>query len=198
MDPINGIFRGVLTDFYVVARALTNQEMQQFTNDCKNPQEIFKNVTFDMLINWKEIDILIEGNNTVSVYLSSDEVCRDKKEETVKIIPIKQNYSNSKQTCEQVGGSLYYVRNTDDVEKLASNLLKGNQFGANVSGDIDVCGSTFWLPIRQNGTKDTVTVEYIWYQEVEKIVQRVDYLPWLFGQPNGGNKTAIVVSKIAL
>ena len=128
-----------------------------------------------------------EGNNTVIIQLSLDEVCRERNEETIRIVSIKQNYSNSKQRCNQMGGNLHYPKNNIDIENLPLKLLKNNHLKEeNITELINICGSTFWIPIKQNGTKSTITGGYAWHEDIENGTKEAHYLPWLFGQPNGG------------
>ena len=193
MDPLNGIFRGLLTDLYILSRALKAKEMLRFTKDCINPMTNFlklhnNNSRQHILFDWNQMKVTKEGENTEKIQLRANEVCRDHKEETVKIITIKQNYSNARHMCNQLGGDLYHLRSKKDIEHLSSKFLRNNQFGENETALVDFCGSTFWMPIVQNGTLHSDTGNPVWYLDAENGEQQmVTFLPWLFGQPNGGN-----------
>ena len=192
LDPLNGILRGEITDFYLSAKAMSHQDMIDFTSqDCRNTQSIFGNSTSDILIDWKNLNIVKEGTNTESIQLSVDEVCREKNEETMLIMSIKRNYSNSKYMCNLLGGNLFNPKSKADIENLPFELLKSNHLTElNLTDIIGHCGNLFWIPIRQYGAKDNTTGRYIWYQDIgnvsEELPTKATYLPWLFGQPNGG------------
>ena len=89
---------------------------------------------------------------------------------------------------------MYYPKNQVDIETLPTKLQKGNkEKKRSITELINVCGSTFWIPVKQNGTKHGITGEYIWYQDNADNTNEAEYLPWLFGQPNGGIKKYIII-----
>ena len=161
------------------------------TWDCRQGTNVFDKYSNNTLINWKNLNIIRKGSNIEMIELHRDEVCRDKNEETVLISSIKRNYSNSKQSCRQIGGSLYRPRNQNDIENLTSNLLKNNHLvEENITEITNYCGLLFWIPIRQLESNDKKIEEYDirWYEDKGKgKVEEAKFLPWLFGQPNGGN-----------
>ena len=82
---------------------------------------------------------------------------------------------------------MYNPQCNADIENLPSILLRGNHLGEqNITELVTYCGNLFWIPIRQNGTKNATTGEYVWYQDVGNSLTQAVYTPWLFGQPNGG------------
>ena len=99
-DSINGIFRGELTDLYVLSKAITLQDMIQFTSwDCKtfvlNTTLARHNAQYSslsFLIDWRKLNITEEGSNIKHIQLSLDEVCRDNDEEVVKVFIIKLDH----------------------------------------------------------------------------------------------------------
>ena len=189
---MNGILRGEMTDFYVASQSLSLSEMINFTTwDCRQNKNVFDKYSSKKLIDWKNLNIVRKGSNIEIIQLDRDEVCRDKNEETVLISSIKRNYSNSKQTCQQIGGSLYNPKSQNDIENLTSHLLKNNHLvSENITEITNFCGLLFWIPIRQLDFNDGNTKEHKiqWYEDKgEGPPKEATFVPWLFGQPNGGN-----------
>ena len=188
-DPLNGILRGEITDFYLLSKAMDLQDMINWntTMSCRDSKSFFGESSSDLIIDWNNLTIVKAGNNSEKVDLSVDEVCRDKNEEAVIIFSIRQNYSYAKHMCNLIGGSMYNPQCHADIENLPSILLRGNHLGEqNITELVNHCGNLFWIPIRQNGTKNATTGEYVWYQDVGNSLTQAVYTPWLFGQPNGG------------
>ena len=195
---MNGILRGEITDFYVASKAISLSEMINFTTwDCRQNKNVFDQYSNTILIDWKNLNIMRNGSNIEIIQLDLDEVCRDKNEETILISSIKRNYSNSKQTCQQIGGSLYNPMSQDEIENLTSNLLKNNHLKEeNITELTNYCGLLFWIPITQlmlNNEKFGEQ-EIRWYEDTgEEPPKEASFLPWLFGQPNGGRHLTITI-----
>ena len=188
---MNGILRGEMTDFYVASHSLSLSEMINFTTwDCRHDKNVFHKYSDNILLNWTSLNIVRKGLNIEMIQLDRDEVCRDKNEETVLISSIKRNYSNSKQSCQQIGGSLYNPMSQDDIENLTFNLLKNNHLVEdNITEITNYCGLLFWIPITQLESADEEVEEekILWYDDIGNDPPKVaTFLPWLFGQPNGG------------
>ena len=164
------------------------RDMMDFTTfNCRNTTSIFDKHSSNILVDWKNLQIAKKGNNTKIIELNIEEVCRDKNEDTTIIFSIKQNYSNSKHVCNQIGGILFNPKSNADIKTLPLSLLKGNHLDEENITDLTLhCGNLFWIPIKLNETEQTTSGRYIWYQDIKSNFPQATFLPWLFGQPNGG------------
>ena len=164
------------------------RDMMDFTTfNCRNATSIFEKNSSDILVDWKNLQVAKKGNNTKNIQLNVEEVCRDKNEETTLIFSIKQNYSNAKHLCNQIGGILFNPKNKSDIENLPLSLLKGNHLDAENITDLTLhCGNLFWIPIKLNEAEQIKAGRYSWYQDIRSNFTKATFLPWLFGQPNGG------------
>ena len=90
--------------------------------------------------------------------------------------------------CNQIGGTLFNPKNNADIENLQSNLLESNHLDEQNITDLTVhCGNVFWMPIKLLVTERSRGGSYMWYQDIRsEFTQEATFLPWLFGQPNGG------------
>ena len=131
------------------------RDMIDFTTvGCRKTKSTSDNHFSNLLIDWNHLEEVRKGNNTKSIRVNVEEVCRDKNEETTLIISIKQNYSNAKHVCNQIGGTFYNPKNKADIANLPSNLLKNNHIEEKNITDLTLhCGNLFWIPVTLRGNE---------------------------------------------
>ena len=201
--------RGVISDFNVWSRPLSDDEMIEFTR--------FEPVDKDLIlkkadiIDWRTMNITKVGEHVkeVKVSLKRRNVCLREKSKTIRGNHLTNEGKNvacdednktifnfAKKTtfnemalmCKQLGGKMPLPKNEEDLSIMLDSANWQNNDGR-------MCPS-IWLPISVVG-KHNLTYKHFEYHKQTKPIEltTVDFLPWTFGQPNGLGKIKSVAKK---
>ena len=103
-----------------------------------------------------------------------DSPCNERK---TLIFPKHFTFKDAALLCKQLNGNMPLPRDNEDINPLLAPINYGDE---NVN-----CPSV-WLPIVEKGEGNSSAYQHFnFHQSNLKQAEKVDYLPWQFGQPNG-------------
>ena len=220
-NPLSTIFRGGISDFNMWSIALSDAQMTGFTQSCSRPG--ISGFPAADIIDWESACVAAKGANAEQE--SASWICADHAQSTLIFKP-NIVHEEAMLWCEQLGGSIPLLKNTNEISTTAEFLKVGiNRTRA------QQC-EHFWMPImqREESTGDkgrstakeaggqsdsghdrkrrSVTAEtvsessstsksYIWTEYYKNKDISVPFAPWDDGQPDGMEFQACVTLDIS-
>jgi hypothetical protein len=154
-------FIGMITDFNVWNKSLTDDEIQNFVF-CK--YDFNSKLTF----NWANANFSQIGKHNQIVSIPMEDICIYPPPSKIRWFQTPMNYESAIFVGLYLNGEMYLPANNTSLNYLFTNT------GLNI-----ISNASFWVPIVR--AKENSSVWVNGYNKSED----VKYLPWMKGQPNG-------------
>ena len=160
-------FIGKLTDFNVWDGVLSLTAIEDFSN-CKDMSQ--HNSTTKITLDWSTTNVSVTSENVKIFTVSTDELCEEKLVGFNKLFHVPTPYKEALATCKNFNGEM--ILPTNEI-KLNSTMFINHPLLKKY------CTGSFWLPIIRS--KDNFTE----WENDNNLTERVPFIPWMYGQPNG-------------